>query len=73
MPTYQCNNCGGRSFLADRALAGRMICTDCGTPIGQRGKIQLNRNLGKTNTLNKTWVYILIALAVILWIIAINS
>ena len=32
MPSEICHRCGSRSFRADRALAGRIICTKCGIP-----------------------------------------
>ncbi|WP_392351727.1 TFIIB-type zinc finger domain-containing protein [Parasynechococcus sp.] len=37
MSVRPCRQCGSRSFRADRSLAGRLVCTRCGTPQGQGG------------------------------------
>ena len=31
-----CTSCGGSNFRADRALAGRLVCIDCGMALGQK-------------------------------------
>ena len=33
MPSNRCHRCGSFNLIADRALAGKIICSDCGTPI----------------------------------------
>ena len=32
MKRLSCHKCGGYKLIADRALGGKIICTDCGTP-----------------------------------------
>ncbi len=32
MGINSCQRCGSLNLIADRALAGRIICSDCGTP-----------------------------------------
>ena len=39
MKSSRCNSCGGFSFRADRALAGRLVCNNCGTPINSIQKL----------------------------------
>ena len=36
MDSKFCNRCGGKNLIADRALAGRLVCRDCGTPQSNR-------------------------------------
>ena len=34
MNTQICSSCGSKEFRADRALGGRLICSNCSRPIG---------------------------------------
>ena len=43
MSKIRCRVCGSRSLRADRALAGRIICNNCGTPINSKGKYRQTR------------------------------
>ena len=47
MKNSSCNFCGSSRLKADRALSGRIICMDCGRPIG------LNSYSGRNTKSNK--------------------
>ena len=51
MIKHQCLVCGSISFRADRALSGRLICTECGNPYGVR-------NAGSFKSINNYSSYI---------------
>ena len=68
MRNNRCKNCGGNDFRADRALAGRLICTKCGSPMGTRslspkypGSTYIGQNMSVLG-------YMIIALIVFLFI-----
>ena len=65
-----CNSCGGSSFRADRALAGRLVCNKCGTPFDSNRKFnnRLNRKKIRGKYLS---LYLGLALIVFLLIIII--
>ena len=35
-----CSYCGSRNFRADRSLAGRMVCRNCGNPYSPRNHLR---------------------------------
>ena len=55
MGVNRCSNCGSTNLRADRALAGRIVCNDCGIPFGNSSYRARNipGKIGKKNrTLN---------------------
>ena len=58
-----CHKCGSRSFKADRALAGRVICSNCSTPLTK--DLSVNKYIGVRHSHNfffgKTFIILLIA------------
>ena len=56
-----CRRCGGSSFVADRSLGGKIVCLNCGS---SSFKNKLNAHV-----LNKNFIFIFIALVVLLIII----
>ncbi len=69
MGNNRCKSCGGKKFRADRALAGKLICATCGSPIGTRTFNRSHRS-GKYVRLDKSLiVYIIIALVLLLIIL----
>ena len=53
-----CPSCGSKNLFADRALAGRLVCRDCASPVGS-----LNSSFPKSLNNNqsiRTYKYIFI-------------
>ena len=51
MTPIRCNRCGSSNLRADRALAGRIICNDCGTPFSKSrpwGKSRSNKAMNSS-------------------------
>ncbi len=46
MATKICLKCGCSNFIADRALAGRIVCSRCGTPY-ERGNAFIAKRSNK--------------------------
>lgn len=70
MANNRCLICNGTNFRADRALAGRLVCNQCGTPIGIRAnysKINNNKNF----RINRFGIYLIIGLIAFLILITI--
>ena len=63
MKNSSCNFCGSSRLKADRALSGRIICMDCGRPIGLNSYSGRNT---KSNKNDKAIVFVLILVSVIL-------
>ncbi len=63
MPGVKCSNCGSRSIRADRALAGRLVCNDCGYPIS--GK-RYQKVASKTSRRYMYLVYFIVVVFIIL-------
>ena len=63
-----CPRCGSLNLVADRALAGRIICANCGTPVSGSSFIKSNTifNLNKANKRNIIFLAILIFVLVII-------
>ena len=71
MITNKCLFCGSTNLRADRALSGRLVCTNCGNPYGVRkaGRNKLN-HLNSFSFNKKYWIFIcILVLAFILVII----
>ena len=65
MLNRNCLNCGSTNLRADRALAGRIICNDCGSPLGVKSyKRRFDFNL---DTRKKSlMLYFIVGLAIVL-------
>jgi len=69
MSNIRCKTCGSKDFRADRALAGRLFCVRCGSPIGTKifnSKNSSGKHIGFNTSLS---LYIIIALVIFLIII----
>lgn len=67
----RCSRCGSNSFRADRSLAGRLVCTKCGTPAGQGN---INRTYQRnTRSINRRWKWWLIGLGVLILVVILQS
>ena len=65
-----CRNCGSRRFLADRSLAGRLICQNCGLPAGSRGGRMASGRSGASYSRNGhlgwRWLLLLMVIVIVL-------
>lgn len=61
LATTVCQSCGSRRFRADRALAGRLICQDCGTAAGTRPS-RRSAKPGPTSRRTSRWGWFLLLL-----------
>ena len=65
-----CRNCGSRRFLADRSLAGRLICQNCGLPAGSSGNRmasgRLGSGYGRTNRIRWRWLMLLVVIVIVI-------
>ena len=64
MKGNSCKRCGARSFRADRALAGRLICSRCGMPAG--AYISNTRQTRKLQSMNSINIYIFLDFTIII-------
>ena len=67
-----CPRCGSTSLRADRSLGGRIVCTQCGTSIGQGQTYKTNQQSSLLRT-NRQWIWWLIGLGTLLLVIVIQS
>lgn len=70
MSPNRCNYCGSTNLRADRALAGRIICNECGIPAGtktSRFAPVYNRRIDKT--INFNMLLLMIFILVIIFVI----
>ena len=67
-----CSNCGGRSFRADRALAGKVICNRCSTPLGSKPFRKRSKVSRVSFSINKKVIYATLFM-IILIIVFISS
>ena len=69
MKTNSCHKCGSFNLIADRALAGRIICANCGTPISnyayKSNSPTLNINRNFKNIIIFTVLFILVLILVV--------
>ena len=65
-----CRNCGSRRFLADRSLAGRLICQNCGLPAGSGGSRMASGRPGNVYGRNSDrpwrWLLLLVVIVVVI-------
>ena len=66
-----CRNCGGRRFLADRSLAGRLICQNCGQPAGSGGSRMASgrRGGGYGRNSPRRWRWLLLLVVIVIVIV----
>ena len=63
----RCSRCGSTSFRADRSLGGRLVCSHCGTPAGQRVRSEGRASVGPRRKGVRFWVILaLMALVLVL-------
>jgi len=62
-----CQNCGSRRFRADRSMAGRLVCQNCGLAAGSRAVGSTSRSTGRSN--RKLWLVILLVAVIVLVVI----
>ena len=68
MGVARCRNCGSNSIRADRALAGRLICNQCGCPL--EGPFSSGKNLSLTSkSIGGRKTYFLVAILIIFFIV----
>ena len=65
MNPSHCYICGSTQFRADRALAGKLICTKCGSPAGARRNRLYPKNYGSSNRLLNINVVLFIIIIII--------
>lgn len=64
-----CERCGSTNIVADRALAGRLVCSTCGSFSIKSSSNHLPKELNKLLINNKTNLFIIIMLLVLFVII----
>ena len=62
-----CQNCGSRRFRADRSMAGRLVCQNCGLAAGSRAVRSTPRTSRRNNT--KRWLVILLIAVIVLVVV----
>ena len=70
MIANKCLFCGSANLRADRALSGRLVCTNCGNPYGVRkaGRNKLN-DLNPFSFNKKYWIFICILVVAFILVI----
>ena len=70
MIANKCLFCGSSSFIADRALSGRLVCNSCGNPYGVRktGRIK-QYSFNPLFYRNKIWLFISILIVAFILVI----
>ena len=61
-----CPNCGGKSFRADRALAGKVICNKCSTPLGSKPFRKRSKVSRASFYINKKVIYLTLFLLILI-------
>ncbi len=69
MKNMLCEKCGSTNIVADRALAGRLVCSTCGSFSIKSSSNYLPKELNKLLVFNKTNLFIIIMLLVVFLII----
>ena len=69
MNTNRCNVCGSNSLRADRALAGRIVCNNCGSPVGVRLRKSKTFFRTKRNSSRNRSIFIVMLAFTLLFII----
>ena len=67
----KCLVCGSSNLRADRALSGRLVCNECGTPSGVGRRVKNKKSIyNKFSLNNKYFIFIcILILAFILVVI----
>ncbi len=71
MSQNTCYRCGNSQFRADRALAGRLICSVCGTPAGIRPHKKSKIGLAAVRSQKLRFLCYLLFGGFIIWIFSI--
>ncbi|WP_186570354.1 TFIIB-type zinc finger domain-containing protein [Synechococcus sp. PROS-U-1] len=66
MAVNVCQNCGSRRFRADRSMAGRLVCQNCGLAAGTRPTRPTPRSSGRSH--RRRWL-VIVLLAVIMLVV----
>ena len=69
MKNMLCGRCGSTNIVADRALAGRLVCSTCGSFSIKLSSNYLPKELNKLLIYNKTNLFIITMLLVLFIII----
>ncbi len=69
MKNMLCQRCGSTNIVADRALAGRLVCATCGSFSIKSSSNYLPKELNKLLIYNKSNPFIIIMLLVLFIII----
>ncbi|MEC8213650.1 MAG: TFIIB-type zinc finger domain-containing protein [Cyanobacteriota bacterium] len=64
-----CQNCGSRSFRADRSLGGRLICQTCGTPAGSRPARSARARPSRTDRHRRRLWLVLLAIVLVMVVV----
>ncbi len=67
--TIRCSNCNGKSFFADRSLAGRLVCSSCGIALGSKSNYSFLKSSLSQRKLTKLHYLIIIGLIIAILII----
>ncbi|MCB4395533.1 transcriptional regulator [Synechococcus sp. HB1133] len=67
MAVTVCQNCGSRRFRADRSMAGRLVCQNCGLAAGSRATRPTPLSSRRSN--RKLWLVILLLAIIVLVVI----
>ena len=67
MAVTVCQNCGSRRFRADRSMAGRLVCQNCGLAAGSRAARSTPRSGRRSN--GKLWLVLLLLAVVVLVVV----
>ncbi len=67
MKLNRCDYCGSTNIKADRALAGKLFCLNCGRTLSNKSvkRFQTIRN----NRTGKIWIYFLLLILILLIVI----
>ena len=64
MAVSVCQNCGSRRFRADRSMAGRLVCQNCGLAAGSRATRSTSPSSRRST--GKRWLVILLIAVIVL-------
>ncbi len=66
MRNNSCSRCGSLNLIADRALAGRIICANCGTPISNNSFGNKNLRVNVKHFNKRIIIFIMIFIFVLI-------
>lgn len=64
-----CQGCGSRRFRADRALAGRLVCQNCGLAAGSRPARKTTQRNRRSGGRNRWGWFLLLLIAVVVMVL----